>query len=107
MAGKMTVQQETEMLLKHYKVKYVTEHKFHPSRKWRFDFAFPEVMIALEIEGGVWTKGRHTRGTGFINDIGKYNEATMMGWRVLRAANIDQAIVAILYIKQCVGKHND
>jgi very-short-patch-repair endonuclease len=62
----------------------VQEHRFHAVRKWRFDWAWPEAKVALEVEGGVWTGGRHTRASGFIGDIEKYNEATIAGWRVLR-----------------------
>ena len=62
----------------------VKEYRFHPKRKWRFDYAFPAVKLALEVEGGVWTRGRHTRPQGFLNDIEKYNTATLLGWRVLR-----------------------
>lgn len=65
-------------------VECVKEYKFHPERKWRFDYAVPEYRIALEVEGGVWTSGRHTRPQGFIGDIEKYNTATLMGWRVFR-----------------------
>lgn len=53
-------------------------------RDWRFDFAFPDAMLAVEVEGGAWTNGRHTRGAGFAGDCDKYNAATMLGWRVLR-----------------------
>lgn len=60
------------------------EYKFHPSRKWKFDFAFPDRMVAVEIEGGVWTGGRHTRGSGFIADMEKYNAAASLGWFVFR-----------------------
>ena len=60
------------------------EYRFHPTRKWRFDFAYPERMLAIEIEGGTYSGGRHTRGQGFENDCEKYNAATLMGWRVLR-----------------------
>lgn len=66
------------------KVECVKEHKFHPTRKWRFDYAIPEHKIALEVEGGVWTGGRHTSPKGFLNDMEKYNTATLMGWRVFR-----------------------
>lgn len=62
----------------------VAEHKFHPLRRWRFDYAWPAEFIALEVEGGVWTGGRHTRGAGFVKDMEKYNAATVLGWRVLR-----------------------
>ena len=62
----------------------VSEHKFHPIRKWRFDYAIVDKKIAIEQEGAVWVQGRHTRGSGFVKDMEKYNEATAMGWRILR-----------------------
>jgi very-short-patch-repair endonuclease len=61
-----------------------TEYRFAPPRRWRFDYAWPTQRIALEVEGGAWTRGRHTRGKGFIADMEKYNVATVMGWRLLR-----------------------
>lgn len=61
-----------------------TEYKFHPTRKWRFDYAYVDQKIAIEREGGIWTQGRHTRGAGYENDIRKYNEAVVLGWRLLR-----------------------
>ena len=66
------------------RVECVKEYKFHPVRKWRFDYAIPKHKIALEVEGGVWTGGRHTSSTGFLKDMEKYNTATLMGWKVLR-----------------------
>lgn len=71
------------------KVECVKEHKFHPKRKWRFDYAIPEHKIALEVEGGVWTGGRHIRAQGFLGDMEKYNTATLMGWRVFRTTPDD------------------
>ena len=62
----------------------VTEHKFHPTRRWRFDYAWPDQKIALEQEGGVWRGGRHTSGAGFVKDMEKYNTATLLGWRIIR-----------------------
>lgn len=61
----------------------VSEHRFC-ERGWRFDWAWPDHKVALEVEGGVWTGGRHTRGKGFIADMAKYNRATVLGWKVLR-----------------------
>ena len=59
---------------------------FHPVRKWRFDFAFVDTKVAIEIEGihyqGAGT--RHQRGKGYEEDMDKYNEATAEGWCVLR-----------------------
>jgi very-short-patch-repair endonuclease len=62
----------------------IPEYKFDAVRKWRFDFAYPEYKLGIELDGGVFTQGRHTRGVGFINDCEKLNAATMQGWRVLR-----------------------
>lgn len=64
--------------------KPVREYPFHDTRKWRFDFAWPSLRIALEQEGGIWTRGRHTRGAGYVADLEKYNSAVLLGWRVLR-----------------------
>ena len=66
------------------RVECVKEYRFHPVRRWRFDYAIPSHKIALEVEGGVWTGGRHTSPKGFLGDIEKYNTATLMGWRVFR-----------------------
>lgn len=61
-----------------------TEYRFHPTRKWRFDYAWPERKIALEIEGGIWKKGRHVNPKGYENDCIKYSEAAVLGWRIIR-----------------------
>ena len=60
------------------------EHRGIPGRKFRFDFAWPDRMLAVEVEGGTWIGGRHTSGAGFRADCQKYNLAAMAGWRVLR-----------------------
>ena len=62
----------------------VKELQFHPDRKWRFDYAFPSRKIAIEIDGAVWTLGRHNRPRGYLNDMEKLNTAASMGWLVLR-----------------------
>lgn len=62
----------------------IPEHRFHVARQWRMDFAWPRELVYLEIEGGVWTSGRHTRGSGFLTDMEKYNTAACMGWRGIR-----------------------
>lgn len=61
----------------------VTEYRFHPQRKWLMDLAWPKNYLLVELHGGVWSQGRHTRGQGFINDREKMNEAQLMGFRVL------------------------
>lgn len=60
------------------------EFVFAPPRRWRFDYSWSDQRIAVEIEGGVWMGGRHTRGSGFVKDMEKYNAAGLLGWRVFR-----------------------
>jgi very-short-patch-repair endonuclease len=65
-------------------IKFQVEHKFCTTRKWRFDFVvLPiELKIAIEVDGGNFTQGRHTRGTGYEKDCEKFNAAVVLGWRV-------------------------
>jgi very-short-patch-repair endonuclease len=63
---------------------FVREHKFHLTRKWRLDFAWPEQKLALEIEGITFAGGRHQRIGGFRRDCEKYNALTLAGWSLLR-----------------------
>jgi hypothetical protein len=60
------------------------EVRFHDTRKWRFDFAWPAHSFAVEIDGGVWTQGRHVRGSGYSQDCLKFAEAALLDWRVIR-----------------------
>ena len=53
-------------------------------RRWRFDYAFPESLVAVEFDGGLFVRGRHNRGRGMIADHEKFNAAAALGWRVLR-----------------------
>lgn len=64
----------------------VKELKFHPMRRWRFDYAIPDVKVAIEIDGGLFGKGhlgRHSGGMGQKNDMEKMNAAAVLGWAVL------------------------
>lgn len=76
----------------------VREHRFHSTRQWRFDFAWPQYRVALEREGGMWRKvtcqcgrvktvfvSRHHSRDGMEEDARKYNAAAAMGWAVIRA----------------------
>lgn len=58
------------------------EWPFHPERKWRFDYACPELKIAIEVDGGVFTGGRHSGGIGQVKDMEKGNAACSLGWLV-------------------------
>ncbi len=69
----------------------VKELQFCKGGQWRFDYAIfsRKHKIAVEIEGGVFTNGGHTRGAGFMKDIEKYNYATISGYRLLRISGSD------------------
>ena len=80
------------------------EHRFHPTRKWRADFAHVESRTLIEIEGGIYLAGggRHNRAAGFVADLEKYLEASLAGWHVVRLAdalitapNIERLIRAV------------
>lgn len=60
------------------------EYKFHPTRRFKFDLAWPDERLALEIDGGTWTGGRHTSGAGYERDCIKLAEAMILGWDVVR-----------------------
>lgn len=88
----------------------VMQYRFS-QRRWRFDAALVDAKIAIELEGGVWTGGRHTTGSGFTNDCAKYNTATVNGWAILRftstmlridpASCVDQVVT--LYRARALG----
>jgi very-short-patch-repair endonuclease len=60
------------------------EVQFHSKRKFKFDYAIPELKIAIEQEGGVYTKQAHGSVTGILRDIEKYTLAASCGWVILR-----------------------
>ena len=64
----------------------VAEHAFHPTRKWRFDFACKAARCAIELDGGAFLQfgGRHGRGMGMVKDCEKYRAAADLGWRIWR-----------------------
>lgn len=82
----------------------VREYKFHPLRRWRFDFCWPDHKFSVEVEGGVFTNGRHTRGAGYSADLEKYNEAVMLGWKVLRfTGSMVKSGVALNMVDALIG----
>ena len=91
--------------LKAYKIEFEQEFRFDPKRKWRADFHLVGKKILVEVEGAIWSGGRHTRGKGYIGDMEKYNAATMMGFQVIRFST-DQVKSghAIQQIEKMVGE---
>ena len=61
----------------------VFEHQFHQVRKWRFDLAWPDQRVYMEVDGGIWIKGGHNRGAQMRKDWEKRNAASALGWRGL------------------------
>jgi very-short-patch-repair endonuclease len=62
----------------------VLQYRFAAPRRWRFDFAWIDQKLAVEVEGGIYSQGRHIRPQGYIEDIEKYNVALMLKWRIYR-----------------------
>lgn len=65
----------------------IREYKFLEDRRFRFDFAYPQFKFAIEVEGGVFTGGRHINPMGFTKDCEKYALALVNGWGVLRVTS--------------------
>lgn len=88
-----------------HKLNPVPEFKFHPVRKWRADFAFPAHRILIEIEGGVWVNGRHSRGAGYSADCEKYSHAALLGYRVFRfTPDMVKSGEAVLMVKEALNE---
>ena len=93
-----------KMQLKALKIEFEQEFKFHAKRKWRADFHITGKKLLVEVEGGIWSGGRHTRGKGYLGDMEKYNAATVMGYRVIRFSTEQvKSGLAIQQIEKMVG----
>ena len=83
-----------------------TEYRFDAVRKWRFDFAWPADFVAVEVQGGIYTGGRHVRGDGAERDMEKINAAQLQGWIVLLATPRRLATLEFAeLVKDAVGIH--
>ena len=87
----------------------IAQFQFHPERKWRFDWSWPwetskDIPVALEIQGGIFTQGRHTRGAALLKEMEKLNEAAILGYRILYCTPKDVETGAIFpTIKRALG----
>lgn len=90
--------------LKAYKIEFVQEFRFNADRKWKADFHLTGTMILIEVEGGIWSNGRHTRGKGYIVDMEKYNSAQELGYSVYRYSTEQvKSGLAIEEIRRLIG----
>ncbi|MCE6006365.1 DUF559 domain-containing protein [Acinetobacter soli] len=92
--GEVTLARDLRAL----KIGFEQEYKFHAERNWRADFLITGTKILIEVEGGIWSGGRHTRAKGYLGDMEKYNAAAVMGFKVLRFDT--QQVKSGLAIKQ-------
>lgn len=85
--------------------KWELEYKFHPKRRWKFDYAIPSIRLAVEYEGGAFVaNGGHTGGKDYSDDCEKYSEAAILGWRVIRVtAPMIRSGLAIELIEKGLG----
>lgn len=83
-SSKSMLEEALNIELKHLGVPPFKRQYRFCERRWMFDFAWPQYHVAVEVEGGTWSGGRHTRGEGYAKDCEKYNRAAMDGWMVLR-----------------------
>jgi very-short-patch-repair endonuclease len=101
----------------------IDEYRFDPVRRWRFDIAWPDWKVALEVEGAVmryrtrpdgtreYIGGRHTRGEGAVRDMEKYDTAAIDGWCVIRCTwrqvdRLDAARQVIDAIRRRMNAHD-
>ena len=72
----------------------------HPCRA---DFAWPERKLLVEVQGGQWSHGAHTRGSGFEDDCRKYSQYALLGFRLmLITPDMISDGTAIEYLRKCL-----
>ena len=86
-------------------IPFTKEFKFHPDRKWQADFRIDDMPILVEVEGGVFSNGRHTRGEGYTKDCEKYSAAAVNGWFVIRGTTAQiKAGLVIQWIEKLIER---
>jgi hypothetical protein len=89
MANQSELEEDVAVMLTEHGVDYEREFKFHPTRRWRSDFLIGNDII-LEVEGGLYhPQSGHRSVSGILRDIEKYNELTVLGYRLLRISEKD------------------
>lgn len=81
------------------------EHQFHPTRRWRFDLAWPSYLVAVEVQGGLFCGGRHNQGAAMLREYEKLNHAAALGWRVLFCQPKDVCTMDMVrLVRQAIGQ---
>lgn len=81
---KLEIRKNAVQYYKDHGLEAEPEFMFHEERKWRFDYAFLKFKVGLEVQGGLFTYGGHVRGSGYLQDMEKYNHAAAMGWLIVQ-----------------------
>lgn len=82
--------------------------KLIKTRRWQYDFTWEREKVIVEIEGGTWIAGRHSRGKGYLNDCDKQNAVMMLGYRLFKFTTDhinNDPHSAILMIKTALGRN--
>ena len=89
-----------------YPGEFIREFRFHPTRRWRFDFAHGTQLFAIEVEGLLYNRqGAHQTPAGVNRDCTKQAEAMLLGWRVLRVTpQMMRSGEALVYIEKFMRK---
>lgn len=83
------------------------EFRFHPVRRWRWDYAWPELMLAVEIDGGLYVAGRHSRGAGREKDLEKVAHGLILGWTVFTfSTRMVNSGVALTWLSQWLANRS-
>jgi very-short-patch-repair endonuclease len=103
-----------EVQLEQAGIPFEREYKFHPDRRWRADFMVSDwhldeagTRVLIEIDGGAWIAGRHSRGAGMERDAEKQSAAAILGYRVIRVTprQVEDGR-ALNWIRQALGMEN-
>ena len=109
-SGRSPAEQTLAVQLEQAGIPFQREYKFHESRRWRADFMVPyygwdkTTALLIEVEGGAYVQGRHTRGPAFEADCEKYAAAAILGYRVIRVTprQVEDGR-ALSWIRQALG----
>lgn len=59
-----------------------TEVKLISGRRFRFDYVHLKSKTAIEVNGGNYINGRHTRGVALNSEYEKFNLAQIQGYQI-------------------------